>query len=156
MTLVVKNLPATARGMRCGFDPWTGRSPGGGHGNLIQYCCLENPTDRGAWRARVHSVSHSQTQWKWQRAHTQTDKDTEAERKWLLSSHTTRKYSRNKATLIFLCVNLSYLLILNSNVFFLKCCNLPALDTFSLNFSTAYLSKALISTYSYQSSLFLD
>ena len=151
MTLVVKNPPANARDMRCGFDPWIGRSPGGGHGNLIQYSCLENPMDRGAWRARVHRwesscVSHSQTQLKRQHAHTQADKETEAQRKWLLSSHTTRKYSWDNATLIFLCVNLSYLLILNSNVFFLKCCNLPTLDTFSLNLSTAYLSKALIST----------
>ena len=146
MTLVVENPPASAGDMRRGFHPCTGRCPGGGHGNLIQYSCLENPMGRGAWQARVHRVSHSQTQLKWHHAHTQTDKETEAQRKGLLSSHTTRKYSWGNATLIFLCVNLSYLLILNSNVFFLKCCNLPTLDTFSLNLSTAYLSKALIST----------
>ena len=38
-----------------------GRSPGGGHGNPLQYPCLENPTDRGAWRTTVHGVLKSQT-----------------------------------------------------------------------------------------------
>ena len=37
------------------------RSPGGGHGNLLQYSCLENPRDRGAWRTTVHSFAESQT-----------------------------------------------------------------------------------------------
>ena len=37
------------------------RSPGGGHGNPLQYSCLENPKDRGAWRAAVHGVAKSQT-----------------------------------------------------------------------------------------------
>ena len=41
-----------------------GRSPGGGHGNPLQYSCLENPMDRGAWRATVHGVTKSQTQLK--------------------------------------------------------------------------------------------
>ena len=41
-----------------------GISPGGGHGNLFQYSCLENPMDRGAWWARVHRVTKSQTQLK--------------------------------------------------------------------------------------------
>ena len=50
---VVKNPPANA-GDR--FDPWTGRSPGGGHGNPLQYSCLENSMDRGDWRATVHGV----------------------------------------------------------------------------------------------------
>ena len=39
-----------------------GKSPGGGYGNLLQYSCLENPIDRGAWWATVHRVSKSQTQ----------------------------------------------------------------------------------------------
>ena len=38
-----------------------GRSPGGGHENPLQYPCMENPTDRGAWRATVHSIAESQT-----------------------------------------------------------------------------------------------
>ena len=46
---------------RHSFDSWVGRSPGGGHGNPLQYSCLENPTDRGAWRAIVHRVTESDT-----------------------------------------------------------------------------------------------
>ena len=42
--------------------PGLGRSPGGGHGNPLQYPCLENPMDRGAWWATVHGVAQSQTQ----------------------------------------------------------------------------------------------
>ena len=41
--------------------PGLGRSPGGGHGNLLQYSCLENPMDRGAWWATVHRVTKSRT-----------------------------------------------------------------------------------------------
>ena len=37
------------------FDPWIGKIPGGGNGNRVQYSCLENPKDRGAWRATVYS-----------------------------------------------------------------------------------------------------
>ena len=47
------------RHKRCGFD-----SPGGGHGNQLQYSCLENPTARGVWLAAVHRVAKSQTQLK--------------------------------------------------------------------------------------------
>ena len=46
---------------RCWFHPWVGKTPGGGHGNPLQYSCLENPTDRGAWQAAVHGVAKSQT-----------------------------------------------------------------------------------------------
>ena len=53
--------------------PGSGRSPGGGHGNPLQYSCLENPTDRGAWWAAVHRVTKSWTQLKWLSLHTQTD-----------------------------------------------------------------------------------
>ena len=42
-----------------GSIPGSGRSPGEGHGNLLQYSCLENPIDRGAWRATVHRVAQS-------------------------------------------------------------------------------------------------
>ena len=44
-----------------GSVPGSGRSPGGGHGKPLQYSCLENPMDRGAWRAAVRGVSKSQT-----------------------------------------------------------------------------------------------
>ena len=49
---VMKNLPANAGVVRdVGLIPGLGRFPGGGNGNLLQYPCLENPMDRGAWRA---------------------------------------------------------------------------------------------------------
>ena len=44
-----------------GLIPELGRSPGGGHGNPLQYSCLENPMDRGAWRSTVHGVTESRT-----------------------------------------------------------------------------------------------
>ena len=58
MALVVKNLPAKAEDIRgvC-LIPGLGRYSGGGHGNPLQYSCLENPKDRGAWRSRVHRVT---------------------------------------------------------------------------------------------------
>ena len=63
MALVVKNPTASAGDVRdSGLIPRLGRSPGGGPGNPLQYSCLENPTDRGAWRATVHEVSKSWTQ----------------------------------------------------------------------------------------------
>ena len=43
-------------------DLGLGKSPGEGHGNPLQYSCLENPLDRGAWQATVHGVARSQTQ----------------------------------------------------------------------------------------------
>ena len=48
-----------------GSIPGLGRSPGGAHGNPFQYSCLENPMDRGAWRATVHRVTKSWTWLKW-------------------------------------------------------------------------------------------
>ena len=52
---VVKNLPANAADM--GSIPGLERTLGGGNGNLLQYYCLKNPTDRGAWWATVHGVT---------------------------------------------------------------------------------------------------
>ena len=63
MALVVKNPPANAGDTRdTGLIPGLERSPGGGHGNALQYSCLENPVDRGAWQAAVHWVTKSWTQ----------------------------------------------------------------------------------------------
>ena len=45
-----------------GSIPGSGRAPGEGNGNTLQYSCLENPMDRGAWQATVHGVAKSQTQ----------------------------------------------------------------------------------------------
>ena len=62
MVLVVKNPAASAGGIRdVGSIPGSGRSPGGGHSNTVQYSCLENPMHRGIWQAMVHSVANSQT-----------------------------------------------------------------------------------------------
>ena len=61
MVLVVENLPANAGDIRDAskFDPWLGRSPGGGDGSPLQYSCLENPMDRGACWAAIHRVAGS-------------------------------------------------------------------------------------------------
>ena len=65
MALVVKNLPANAGDVRdVASIPRLGRPPGGGHGNPLQSSCLENPVDRGALRATVHSVTKGQTRLK--------------------------------------------------------------------------------------------
>ena len=54
MALVVKSPPASPGDIRdAGLIPGSGRSPGEGHGNPLQYSCLENPTDRGAWQVTV-------------------------------------------------------------------------------------------------------
>ena len=59
---VVKNLPANAGdGRDSSSIPGSGRSPGIGNGNPLQYSFLENPMDRGAWWAAVHGVSKSQS-----------------------------------------------------------------------------------------------
>ena len=57
--LVVKNLPANAGDV--GTIPGSGRSPGVGNGNPLQYSCLENFIHRGAWQSTVHEVTKSQT-----------------------------------------------------------------------------------------------
>ena len=58
MALVAKNLPAKAGNVReVGLSPGLERPLGGGHSNSLQYSCLENPMDRGAWQAVVYSVS---------------------------------------------------------------------------------------------------
>ena len=59
---MVKNLPANAVHISdAGSIPGLGKFPGGGHGNPLQYSCLENPMDRGTWQAIVHEVTKSQT-----------------------------------------------------------------------------------------------
>ena len=81
---MVKNLPANAGDIRDkGSIPGSGRSLGGGHGNPFQYCCLENPMDRGAWWSTVHRVMKSQS--------------------WLkrLSTHASRYLSFHDLQLIF-------------------------------------------------------
>ena len=71
--IVVKNLPENA-GDRRNVDsvPGLGRSPGGGHGNPLQYSCLENSMRWGAQWATVHRVTKSWTPLKWLSIHTHT------------------------------------------------------------------------------------
>ena len=67
VVLVVRNLPANT-----GDVSWisgSGRSPEAGNGNLLQYSCLENPMDRGAWQAIVQGVAKSQTRLKLPSSH---------------------------------------------------------------------------------------
>ena len=62
VTLVLKNAPASEGDTRdAGSIPGSGRCPGEGHGNPLQYSSLENPTDRGAWWTTVHGVAESDT-----------------------------------------------------------------------------------------------
>ena len=62
VVLVVKNPLANAGDIRdSGLIPESGRFPGEGNGNPLQYSCLENPMDRGAWRATVDRVTKSRT-----------------------------------------------------------------------------------------------
>ena len=71
VALVVKNLPANAGDIRdTDSIPGSGRSPGEGNGNPLQYSCLENPIDRGAWWAIFHRVAQSWTQLKQLSTHT--------------------------------------------------------------------------------------
>ena len=56
---VVKNLPVSAGD--ADLIPESGKTPGKRNGNLLQYACLGNPMDRGAWRAMIHGVTKSWT-----------------------------------------------------------------------------------------------
>ena len=60
VVLVVKNFPPNAGDIKdSNLVLGWGRFPGGGHGNPLQYSCLENPMDRGVWQATVHRVAKS-------------------------------------------------------------------------------------------------
>ena len=65
VVLVAKDLTANEGDIRdVGLIPGLGRSPGGEHGNPLQYSCPENPMDRGSWWSTVHEVTKSQIQLK--------------------------------------------------------------------------------------------
>ena len=71
MAQLVKNPPANAGDIRdMSLIPGSGRSPGEGNGNLLQYSCLENPMDKGAGQVTVHRVTKSQTRPKQLSKHT--------------------------------------------------------------------------------------
>ena len=70
---MVKNMPVNVGDIRdAGVVPGLERSPGEGHSNPLHYSCLENPIDRGAWRATGHGVAKSQTRLKRLHTHTYT------------------------------------------------------------------------------------
>ena len=72
VALVVRNLPANAGDERdSGLTPGLGRPPREGHGNPLQYSCLENPMDRGACQAMAHRLAKNQTRRKWLSTHAQ-------------------------------------------------------------------------------------
>ena len=73
-----------------GLNPGSGRSPGEGHGNLLQYSCLGNPVDRGAWWATVCGDAKSQTWLKWLSTHA---------RSWFSHGQWNQKYRRPSRTM---------------------------------------------------------
>ena len=72
-----------------GWIPGWGRSPGGGHGNPLQYSCLENPMDRGAWWATIHRVANSGARLPWLSMHT-----------WLIIFHGKCHKKRNQRIIL--------------------------------------------------------
>ena len=97
---LVKNSPARARDTGyMGSIPGSGRSPGGGHGNPLQYSCLENPMENPvAWWATVHGVTKSQSWLKWLSTHTSAyDIATDKSKRELLNS----SQGRYQGTLIW-------------------------------------------------------
>ena len=71
--LVVKTLSANVGDVKdTGSIPGSGRSSGGGYGNPLPYSCLENPTDRGGWWAKIHRVAKSRTHLKQLSTHAHT------------------------------------------------------------------------------------
>ena len=73
VALVIRNPSANAGSIKdrdVGSIPGSGRSPGGGHDNPLQYSCLETPMDRGAWWGTVHRVAKSLRGLKWMSQHT--------------------------------------------------------------------------------------
>ena len=70
---MVKNLPAKAGDFRdTGSIPGSGRSPGGGNGNPLQYSCLENSLDREAWQATIQGVAEESGMIEYTHIHTNT------------------------------------------------------------------------------------
>ena len=70
-SVVKKKKKPAAQAGDMGSIPGSGRCPGEGNDNPLQYSCLENPLDRGAWRATVHGVTESDVTWQ---LHTATNK----------------------------------------------------------------------------------
>ena len=97
VTLVVKNLSANVGDMReAGSIPGSGRCPGIGHDNPLQYSCLENPIDRGAWEATVHRVTQSQSWLKQLSMHEYRERERETIRERKRKTETERNKQRTR------------------------------------------------------------
>ena len=98
----VKNPPVNAGDAGdLGSIPGWGRSPGGGHGNPLQYSCLENSMDRGAWWSTVHGVANSWTRLSTLIHHWQADKPGRIflpSRSWGVSQRVSKQTSNYKTT----------------------------------------------------------
>ena len=161
VVLVVKILPANAGDARdTGSIPGLGRSPGGGHGNPLQYLCLENPMDRGAWWAIVHRVAKSWTQLKQLSTHTyrgyniSISSSSLSIQKYLfqcvLGGQTTEEHSQGMVTWVKIlslavCANrMNWLKIFLINLLDIKACNCH-LELFAEAFHTVvHLLKSKI------------
>ena len=93
MALVARSLPPNAGDIGdVGSIPGSGRPPGGGHGNPLQYSCLENSMNRGALWATVHGVAKSWTQLS---THTHTAVDIKLKKKKLLFSPSLKREKKS-------------------------------------------------------------
>ena len=96
MALVVKNTPTNTGNLRdAGLIPGLGRSLRQGNGNPLQYSCLENPMDRGAWWATVPGVTKSGTWLRWLRTDSSLDHEESSEKGISDQSHTSRLQVKN-------------------------------------------------------------
>ena len=98
------------RPKRYKFDPWVRRFPGAGNGNPLQYSCLGNPMDRGAWRATVHGVVKSWAHWARAHTHTHTCNDS-----WVYSCYFCSFDRLCKALLLFRIYNQNFIFALSSH-----------------------------------------
>ena len=141
--LTVKNPPVNAGHIRdAGSVPGWGRSPGGGHGHPLQYSCLENSMDRGAWQATVHRVTKS---WTWlKQLHTHTH-----------NSHSNKCRVLNKVLAHSLCLWACFCFEISSFVSFLYIPHI-SIVTWYLSFSlwlillNMIIPSILVWTYGYQ------
>ena len=88
---------STCQCRRCRFNPQVRRAPGAVNGNPLQYSCLENSIDRGAWRATVHGVAKSRTQLS---THTHTQTHTHTHKQTHTQTHTHTRICLLRAKLV--------------------------------------------------------
>ena len=111
VTLVVKNISVNVGDIReAGSIPGTGRSPGIGHVNPLQYCCLENPIDRGAWEATVHRITQSQSWLEQLSMHEYTERETIRERKRKTETERNKQRTRGEQVRCYLVQSICLLL----------------------------------------------